>query len=77
MGKHIKEGMSEEEIKRIEEERKERNKAWHKKRYENKKEQYIKNEYQRREKIKQALKLLEEHQGITLNDIQIPANTNN
>lgn len=71
MGKHIKPNMTEDEIKKIEEERQERIKEWHKQRYLNKKEQYIKREKDRRQRIKEALKLLEETQGVKLEDIQI------
>ena len=69
MGKHIKEGMTEEEIKKIEEEREQKKKEWFKNRYQKNKDKYIEREYKRREKIAKALKLLEEKQGITLQDI--------
>ena len=69
MGKHIKEGMTEEEIKKIEEEREQKKKEWFKNRYQKNKDKYIEREYKRREKIAKALKLLEEKQGIKLQDI--------
>lgn len=74
MGKHIKPNMTDEEKKLIEEERQERVKEWHKQRYLNKKEQYIKREKDRRERIKEALKLLEEKQGVKLEDIKLNEN---
>lgn len=69
MGKHIKEGMSEEEIKKIEDEREQKKKEWFKNRYQKNKDKYLEREYNRREKIAKALKLLEEKQGIKLQDI--------
>ena len=69
MGKHIKEGMTEEEINKIEEEREQKKKEWFKKRYQDNKDKYLEREYKRREKITKALKLLEEKQGIKLQDI--------
>ena len=70
MGKHIKEGMTEEEIKKIEDEREQKKKEWFKNRYQKNKDKYIEREYNRREKIAKALKLLEEKQGIKLQDIK-------
>ena len=55
----------------IEEERKQRKKTWHKERYNKQKAEYLKREYDRRQKIKEALKLLEEKQGIKLDDIKV------
>lgn len=74
MGKHIKPTMTDEEKQKIFEERQARVKEWHKQRYLNKKEQYIKREKDRRERIKEALKLLEEKQGVKLEDIKLNEN---